>query len=150
MTGDRDNIIDITAEREKRNPVHGCWLFSLDVFLPIDPSSARAAVGDPTAKITGFDPDDGLSVGDRMRRWAANLEAIARIIRQQAHSIDPDKDGELLAVVKVWESSRVQTWVDSGVDGPERVAWMHRRFDDAKTTVRVTAEGPQEPEAPAG
>lgn len=122
--------IDISAWRAKRDatkpkPPHGPWMFSIDVFSPSD------AEGEVSGRIHDFEPNDGLGVGDRMRRFAGALEAVARMMRAQAQQLEPDKDGHVMAVTIIWESSRVQSWTSDKIETPEQREWLARRFHDA-------------------
>jgi hypothetical protein len=136
------DVIDIRQQRERKQATkgqptdRGDWLFRLDVYRP-EPGT-RSYVG----SIVDWDcVPDGLEVGDRLRRFAEALEDLARSMRAQAHGMQPDPNGELLAGVMIWESSRVRTWVNTARVGPDAdMTWFDRRLDEAKQAARDLAQ----------
>lgn len=132
------DIIDIRRQREKRKATkgqptdRGDWLFRLDVYRP-EPGT-EGFVG---SIVSWDEAPDGLEVADRLRRFASALEDLARTMRMNAHGMQPDADGEVLAGCMVWESSKVRIWLDTErMTTPEQLEWLDRRLDEAKAEAR--------------
>lgn len=131
-----DNIINLNAEREKRTVFepYADHKFSLDVFDTSD--------GSLSCRLHEFSLDDGLSQADRLRAFAKKLEEIAGLLRDDAHVIEPNDDGLVLARVMVWQSSRVTTWASNKVETEEQVEWLRERLDEAKGSVAPLQASP--------
>jgi len=107
---------------------HGAWSFDIRVFAP-------AADGDYASAIVLEWDEVGESDGDRLRAQAENLEQIALLMRDRAEEIAPSEDGPVVAALTVWQSSRVHSRVSQHIETPEQIAWLARRYDDAKAVI---------------
>lgn len=100
--------------------------------LPGDRWSADLRVWDGDegvmGQVTDSDAREGETPGERLRRISDQLTIVARLLRDEAERIEPSEDGELLATVHVFRSSRVRLW--RSVEMTSR-KWLHKRLRDA-------------------
>ncbi|MFD2235947.1 hypothetical protein [Aureimonas populi] len=129
------NIINIADRQKNGAPViDPVWRFDLRVW---------DTEGGPEALVTDFFDGDGLEAADRLRQFAAMLDTISYCLMQQAHHMDPNDDGQILAKVAVFENSRVRLRVnDDMIQTIEQEEWLRRRFDDAKAIVNEDRSAP--------
>lgn len=130
--GKYQGVIDLMAEREKRKkgehepPDRGRWMLMLNVYAPATADDKHSGW------IESYDPDDNLTPGERLRGFAAALDELSLMLRDQAEQIEQSDDGHVLSRVTVFESSRVRAWTSDKINSPEHATWMARRFDEAK------------------
>ncbi|MBB3997213.1 hypothetical protein [Aureimonas pseudogalii] len=121
-----ENVIDI-RDRLKPKAAEPKWAFDLRIW---------STPGGPEALITDFNDQDGHEAADRLRVFAGMLDQLHYYMMQQAHMMEPNDDGQILAKLAVFESSRVRLRInDDRVQTVEQEDWLRERFEDAKSSV---------------
>lgn len=129
------NIISIADRRRSAPPTtEPVWRFDLRVW---DTDCG------PEALVTDFFDGDGLAAAERLRQFASMLDTISYYLMQQAHHMEPNDDGQILAKLSVFENSRVRLRVnDDMIQTVAQEEWLRRRFDDAKAIVNENRPAP--------
>ena len=118
------------ADRRRPRQIEKVWTFDLRVFSV--PGGSEAFIMDT--------PADNRHKGEQLRAMAAQLDEVRFLMLQQAHLLEPDRDGRIVATASIYESSRVQLRSNEEMVATEAAAtWLRDRLEDAKGAVEVVS-----------
>lgn len=127
-----ENVISFTEAREKKDADRAEYRFSVDVSV--------TPMGMVCGNVHGWEIDE-TGEGSRLRDHAKLLETLAFMMRQRAEQVDQSDDGECLATLQVFESSRVRMRVnDDRVVTDNQKAWLAETIDTAKTLILASGD----------
>jgi hypothetical protein len=113
------DVIDFMAKRAEREPPLCCYV-----------NISRAADWRP-----GLWIDDGMSPDD-MRKASEFLFEAARQLRDAAWAETKDDDDRQIAVIRIYSSSRVNTWTSNDCSTPDQLEWLDRRLSEASEAAK--------------
>jgi hypothetical protein len=116
------DIIDFRAERAKRAEPNFSYFVRVDLY---DDGVCGALI----------DVND--TNADLFRTSSDHLFALARHLRDMAWQESKDDDDRQIAVVRVYASSRVNTWTSNDCETPEQMAWLDERLNEAVESARA-------------
>lgn len=121
-----DKVIDLQAFRSSREERSENPLLTATPILEL--ALHPLEEGDTHYPASFFFHKDlmDLPSAERLREAADMLEDTVSALRATAHETDPNEDGQVVAQITIYSSSRIETLFHPNLNDPE---WLRRRLD---------------------